>query len=469
MVEQYHIAGTADHVYVEGAVKQSAKLNADGFFRALLTLPSNRCLDLLRIAAGTYVVDRISKRKKRGDNEDGIRKLRLVFEVRDFAFWKRSEINESLTEVLSFLTDDDWSLDFEHMQRAPGDLGHQNFLDLPRPFQPRHAALYSGGLDSAAGLANRILQGANDFMLVTVGHHSGLHRRVHEQLYGNKRRKGLSTLVSDSKTGAIKLLHSTLTTSLEGGKSKRMRQQEKTQRTRAFFFCAAAAIAAKAYSLEDIEMFENGVGAVNLPLMTGMLGSGLATRGAHPTFLRLMSELSAQVTESPIRFKLPFESNTKAEMLQRLCTPELATWAQESRSCVHAALRQSGKTHCGRCAACIERRQAFAAAGIEERLDIYQTNALVEPLENPDESDYLHLYQLEAAKWVERSPSARRRMINHLRLTGMPPEQDEKVIELQLRHSHEVLRTFGAPFSKHNRSMAISTSESAAMGSEVVP
>lgn len=195
-------------------------------------------------------------------------------------------------------------------------------------------------------------------------------------------------------------------------------------------------------------MFENGVGAVNLPLMTGMLGSGLATRGAHSTFLRLMSELSAQVTESPIRFKLPFESSTKAEVLQRLPTPELAMWTQQSRSCVHASLRQLGKTHCGRCAACIERRQAFADAGIEERLDIYQTNALAEPPEYPDESDYLHLYRLEAAKWVEGTPSVRRRTINHLRLTEMPPEQDEKVIELQLRHSHEVLRTFGAPLSK---------------------
>jgi hypothetical protein len=182
-----------------------------------------------------------------------------------------------------------------------------------------------------------------------------------------------------------------------------------------------------------------------------------------------MSELSAQVTERPIRFKLPFESSTKAEMLQRLRTPDLAMWAQESRSCVHASLRQLGKTHCGRCAACIERRQAFAAAGIEESLDVYQTNAFVEPLKDPDESDYLHLYQLEAANWVEHTPSVLRRMINHLRLTGMPPELDEKVIELQLRHAREVLSTFGAPFSTHDRSTAISTSDSTAMGSEVVP
>lgn len=286
MFEQYRISGTPDHVHIEGESQQSAKLNADGFFKALLVLPSHRCLDLLRIATGIYAVDRISKRKKQRDNQDGIRQLYLTFDVQDVAFWEQPHINQLLAEILSFLTDDDWMFDFKQAERAAGDLGYQNFLDLPRPFQPQHAALYSGGLDSAAGLANRILGGANDFMMVTIGHQSGLHRRVAQQL------SELSHSLKVSQGRTVNILHSTLTTSLEGGKSKRMRQQERSQRSRAFLFCVAAAIAAKAYELETIEMFENGVGAINLPLMTGMLGSGLSTRGAHPTFLRLMSELS---------------------------------------------------------------------------------------------------------------------------------------------------------------------------------
>lgn len=200
-------------------------------------------------------------------------------------------------------------------------------------------------------------------------------------------------------------------------------------------------------------MLENGVGAINLPLMTGMLGTGLSTRGAHPTFLRLMSELSGQVTEEPIRLVLPFESKTKAEMLQEVkAVPGLATWAQTSRSCVHTSLRQIGKTHCGRCPGCVERGQAFAAANIEEKLEIYQTDLLVEPLINEDEADYLRLYQLDAMKWVNGAASIQRRMSNHLRLTDVPDDQDEKIIELQLRHAREVLRTFGDPFSKHDHS-----------------
>lgn len=452
MFKQFRIWGTTDHVYIDADVQQSVKLNADGFFKALLTLPSRRCLDLLRVAASIHAVDRISKRMRRRDNEDGIRQLHLTFEVRDIEFWRQSDIKQLLTEILSFLTDDDWTFDFDQARRANGDLGHQDFLDLPRPFQPRHAALFSGGLDSAAGLANRLLAGANDFMLVTVGHQSGLHRHVDKQL------KGLRSLLEGTQGMTVDLLHSTLTTSLEGGKSKRMRQQERTQRSRAFLFCSAAAIAAKAYSLETIEMFENGVGAINLPLMTGMLGSGHATRGGHPVFLNLMSELSAHVTEKSMRFVLPFETKTKAEMLQELkACPGLTRWAQESRSCAHTSLRQAGKTHCGRCPACIERRQAFASADIDESLDIYQTDALTESLSDQDEADYLRLYRIEAMKWLEGEESARRRMANHLRLTNVPYECDERISELQSRHSREVLRTFGHAFLSQDKSIPRTT------------
>ncbi|MEX0735163.1 MAG: 7-cyano-7-deazaguanine synthase [Steroidobacteraceae bacterium] len=438
--EQYQISGTADHVYVQGAITQSAKLNADGFFKQLLVLPSQRCLDLMRIGVGVHVVDRISKRRKRNDDIEA-RQLHLVFQVRDVSFWRQPTVTNLLVEILSFLTSDDWSLEFSESHQALGTGGHQDFLALPRPFQPKYAALYSGGLDSVAGLASRLLAGEDEFILITVGHQSGLHARVERQL------SGLNSVLEASKGTGAKLLHSTLTTSLEGGKAKRMRQQEQTQRSRAFSFCVAAAIAAKAYDLERIEMFENGVGAINLPLMTGMLGSALSTRGAHPTFLRLMSDLSTQVAGAPIRFELPFQSKTKAEILRDLkgC-PGLPEWAQQSRSCVHTALRQEGKTHCGRCPACIERRQAFLCAGIEEDLNIYLTDVLAEELPDDADADYLRLYRLDAARWLERAESVQRRITNHLRLTDIPTEQDQAIHELQRRHSSEIVKTFGSAF-----------------------
>ena len=83
MPRQYRISGTPDRVRISGDAQQSVALNADGFFKALLVLPPPRCLDLLRIATGIFAVDRITKRKKRRNNEHGLRQMRLVVEIRD--------------------------------------------------------------------------------------------------------------------------------------------------------------------------------------------------------------------------------------------------------------------------------------------------------------------------------------------------------------------------------------------------
>lgn len=438
---EFRISGTSNQLLVEGAgVPQAAKLNADGFFYPLLRLPSKRCLDLLRIAAGVHIVDRIAKRKKRKENEEGTRRLHLSFEVQEPDFWASPYVEHLIREILTFLTDDDWSIDFAKLGHV-GNQGHQDFLDIPRPFQPSHAALYSGGLDSAAGLAGRLLDGNSDFILVTVGHQSGLHARVARQI------DSLKQIIDSGPRPRVQTLHSTLTTALKGGRSKRMRLQERTQRSRGFFFCSAAAVAANAYGLRSVEMFENGVGSINLPLMTGMLGSALSTRGAHPTFLGLMSRLASLVTESPMEFVLPFAANTKGEMLAGLRTIDgIGAWLQQSHSCVHSAIRQRGKRHCGICPACLERRQAFATAGIEETVDDYVINIFADKPAG-EAADYFNLYRFESLKCIDQADSYSRRMRNHLRISGVPEGRDEEIRSLHRRHSDEVLRTFGSPFT----------------------
>lgn len=433
-VRELRVSGITDHVYVTGGLQQSVKLNANGFFRALLRLPTSRCVDLLRIAAGIFTIDRIFKRE-RSELDDGMRRFDLTLEVRDLDFWRQEGIDALLEEILHFLTSDDWRVRF---RSSTGDVGHQDFLELPRPFQPKSAVLFSGGLDSAAGLAGQALAELNDVLLVTVGHQSGMHGRTSRQLNALKR------ILVGRTAEEFRFLHSTLTTSLERGKARRTRLQEPTQRTRSFLFCSAGAVAAHAYGLNGVQVLENGVGSINLPLMSGMLGNSLATRGAHPTFLGLMSKLVGYVINDAFHFDLPFRRLTKGEMLERLgAVQSLSSWLQESRSCVHTSMRKVGKTHCGVCPACIERRQAFACAGISEQADIYQTDILVQEEEKRVHSDYLELYRLDAHKWTIGDESARDRMRAHLRLTDLPTDLDKEFCALQLRHSHEVLRTFG--------------------------
>lgn len=424
------IHATRDRIHVTGDINQDVHLATGALWRSLPARPTARALDLLNIAAGVYAVDRIVKREPGAGNETGIRSLKLCFAVQDLAFWQRLAITEALEELLSFLTDENWSLTFE--QAAAASAPQQAPLDLH--LTARRIALYSGGLDSAAGLANRLMAGVDDYLLVTVDHHTKLRRLCARQV------QELSRI-----TATTRPLHLNLIVHLNGGAAKnRLSQQECTQRTRAFLFCAAAAVAAQTCRIEDIEMFENGVGAINLPVMTGMLIGGLATRGAHPSFLQRMGELASAVAEHPVRYSLPFAAFTKAEMLAPLKAHGLETWAQSSQSCVHTSLRHRKATHCGQCPGCIERRQAFAVAGIAELPDQYSFDLFTGAKLAPRNADYLHCYLGAAADWLSDDAAIHRRLDWHVSGTRIPSEQRAAIAEHQYRHAQEVMATLGA-------------------------
>jgi hypothetical protein len=152
-----------------------------------------------------------------------------------------------------------------------------------------------------------------------------------------------------------------------------MNQQELTQRGRSFLFAALGGAVAFETGVDSVEVYENGVGIINLPTMTGMLVGGRATKSAHPEFFRRMSELISTVAERPICFDLPFRSKTKAQLVKTLAGDgALIRLALSSVSCVHYPRRVKGpRKQCGVCPGCIGRRQALICAGIHESSDKY--------------------------------------------------------------------------------------------------
>ena len=427
------IHSTLDRVHVRGDVEQDLRMVVDAPLRSLLSHPTPRSMDLLTIAAGVYAVDRAVKRKASDRNETGIRSLRLNFAVHDLPFWQRADISEAVTQILCFLTDENWSLTFKRAAAEPLSTDRQSRMDFPLNPRPGRIALFSGGLNSAAGLASRVLMGEGDYLLLTVGHHHRLRRQCADQI------QQLS-----HQTGTPRQLHATLVVRQSGGVARRMSHQEGSQRSRGFLFTAAAGVVAQACNVGDIEVFENGVGAINLPVMAGMLSGGMATRGAHPTFLRWMGQLASAVAEQPIRYTLPFVASTKAEMLLPLRAHGLGDWLQLSRSCVHTSLRERKMSHCGQCPGCIERRQAFAAAGVCERIaDNYIVDLLADVPLAPDNADYLRRYVDDAEGWLSGDPSVRRRLAWHLAGTDVPSEQHVAIARLQCRQAREVMETLG--------------------------
>ncbi|MGQ0620873.1 MAG: 7-cyano-7-deazaguanine synthase [Panacagrimonas sp.] len=439
-------------VRLRGDVDQDLILRADKMLQSLPDDPTPRAVDLMTIAAGAYAVDRAVKRKPRPGNQAGIRWLCPRFCVNDAAYWSSHEATRKVTEILHFLTGDQWQVSFERAESSLYER-HQERLGLEWP-RPDRIALYSGGLDSAAGLANQLLDGHQNYLLVTVRHQFGLRFRCQKQIRELAQHLKLT-----------EPMHCTLNAYLSKAVAGDMKRQEPSQRSRGFLFGVAAALVARACDLHEVEVFENGVGAINLPLTSGGLSGGLATRGAHPSFLRMLSSLVSSVMEREMRFSLPFMEKTKGEMLLKLKANQLERWAELSHSCVHTSPRVRGQPHCGQCPACIERRQAFAVAGISEthtyKTDVFATDAL-----KPEWARYLRSYWDESTAWGGDDFNALRRMCTHLRSTEVPAQNHAAVLDRQRRHAREIAETFsGAPLLNVGRMVRVKRNAQAATAS----
>jgi 7-cyano-7-deazaguanine synthase in queuosine biosynthesis len=426
--ENFEVRLEGGTVFIDGDLVQKLTLRVDRMLRGLQATQDARSLDLMCIAAGCYALDRAVKRQSSRANERGIRKLRVCFAVLDWPYWKSAEAANRITEILVFLTGDNWLISFKRRVAAMRPV--QAIFNLNWPNPPRRVALYSGGLDSAAGLASRFRDDVTDYLLLTIGHQSAIRRDSFSQV------KSLQNLLPNQ--GSVG--HASLLVRLQGGVSKLLRNQEQSQRARGFLFCAAAAVVASACNIEEIEIFENGAGAINLPLMEGMLRDGLATRGAHPGFLAKMSSLASDSLGKKLRFVLPFSGLTKAEMIGKLIDDQrLIVWAQSSRSCVHTSLRTPNIRHCGTCPACIERRQAFAAAGVEDhsayKKDLFKLAA-------PLQIDYLRCYLDNARAWIDGDAVVAERLKRHLILTDIK-DDDGRIHQLMRRHAQEINNVFG--------------------------
>lgn len=220
--------------------------------------------------------------------------------------------------------------------------------------------------------------------------------------------------------------------------------RERSQRGRSFLFTALGAITAIMHGRRTIEMFESGVGAINLPLMAGMVGFK-ATRSSHPEFLRLMSKLASLVADRDVNFILPFADKTKGEVVQTLVGSGLQELAASTASCVGFPLRHSKQKQCGLCPACIFRRGSLRFAGIQEPEGAYKYDFLG-PAERVNQLPekrlaYLRAFLMQIARLrgiedKDRLPPAFER---HIVVTGivLKGQSQKGVIQLLARYRDE--------------------------------
>jgi len=297
--------------------------------------------DLIEIAAMTYAADRLSRRKADRDTVDGSgwgRRFRLQIPVRRPDLWAAAAAE--LTEFLAWLTHDDWALMFCQLYPGAGSLDHsQGFLfDMVPDGSP--AALFSGGLDSALGLARDL---ELDPVAVSV--------------YTNPRMRATQRSVFSGICGGRgRCMH------LQYRVSLHQADCENSQRTRGLLFLAAGIGTVWGLGQDRLRVYENGIGAINLPYLRSQHGPQ-ATRSVHPHTLWLAERLASKVSGRPFRIDTPFMLSTKAEAVRSVPQISTATIADTVSCDAGFAARVPGARQCGTCTSCLLRRQALFAAG----------------------------------------------------------------------------------------------------------
>jgi 7-cyano-7-deazaguanine synthase in queuosine biosynthesis len=299
--------------------------------------------DLLEIAATAYAADRLVPRPSERECSDGSgwgRQLWLEVPVRNPRLW--NSIAGQLTGLLGWLTGDEWTVDFSQLADGEGPLDSQQgflFDTVPRGSP---LALFSGGLDSALGLAHELR--SSDAVVVSV--------------YTNNRMKAaqrhvVRALDGDASTSCVQLHYR-----ISLGEPER----ENSQRTRGLLFLATGIATAWTLGQDRLRIFENGIGAINLPYLRSQEGAQ-ATRSMHPRTLRMAEGLASAASGRPFQIEAPYLLLTKAEAVRAV--PEIsASIIATAVSCDTAfATRLPGPAQCGTCTSCLLRRQALIAGG----------------------------------------------------------------------------------------------------------
>jgi len=326
---------------------------AFGLGRAL----SARLSDLLDIAMAAYITDRLRSRRPSGSRggDHWSRELPVRIAVRDAAFWRQDAATDALRDLLEWLTDDIWSFDFL------GDRQQHRYAESQDPLfgmkltPGARFALYSGGLDSYVGAAADACEPGAELVLVAA---------TTSTTMGAMQQRTVAALRSSSPA-AIRTLQ--VPVALRGRTIVRLVGRrdapEPSQRTRGLVFLVLGAVSAATASARELRVYENGVGAMNLPLTEAQYGSH-NTRAMRPETLVKASRLMSLVLTEVFEIVNPSFTMTKAQMCARL-PAALREGVTTTVSCDTGLTHRASRVHlCGTCTSCLLRRQALRAGGL---------------------------------------------------------------------------------------------------------
>ena len=336
-------------------VGQGFWLDGNAVSRAVFEALPAPSADLMEVALAAYTADRLSKRFFKNE-ASGQRRFQIRVGVREPDIWNDSSVSDSLRELLNWVSGDDWSFEFVKRQSEYFVAETESYLFSVPLQKPVSVSSFSGGLDSLAGLSMHALQRDTGTCVLVSGITNNRPRAL-QKLQIQRIKKVLKNRPVDSRP---EVRHVAVPFGIRNlGKTP----EEKSQRTRTVVFLALGAATAFQANTDTLWVYENGLGALNLPLNETQLGVD-NYRGVHPRSLRMASELFEKVLGRKIHIENPCLFETKAEMCEHLRPANLVEAIADTVSCDSFPVRVSGQPQCGYCTSCILRRMSIHAANL---------------------------------------------------------------------------------------------------------
>jgi hypothetical protein len=259
-------------------IERNYRVDDSRLSRAFGSILPSRLADMIDLAMAVYFADRRTPRIRSSFELTGYRKIHIRLPLRDLEIWRSDRVITSLIKQLSWFTEDRWEFDFTKLNLHRKSEFEEALFASPVA-NPNISLLFSGGLDSLAGLCTLMDKNQDCSFILVSGCTS--------QLIAGIQRNLIRTLVRYWQNQSRELRSVVIPFGIR--KPEGNIREETSQRTRGFVFLligAATAIMAKSTALY---VCENGIGSVNLPYNEGQLGVD-NTKGVHPVSLIGMSD-----------------------------------------------------------------------------------------------------------------------------------------------------------------------------------
>jgi len=431
---------------VQGKAK-NVELKVAAISKAVMGNIPDAVFDLLEISAYVYCADQHLGRGTEAltnYGQDWRRNLHFKIPVRNVELWQRDDLTQALEKTLGFLSGETYRFEFEQAV-SPVRQESLYFEFTDDPLKPEDVCLFSGGVDSFAGAVEQIV--GKGRKLALVGHHSADKvKNVQTELVESLKAKGFGDKINYISITVRNTNYAT--------------PKEYTQRSRSFLFACLAMAIAHMYGKDEFTFFENGVVSLNIPISADVLESR-ATRTTHPRVINGLKEVFGLVFGREIDVKHPYQWLTKREVTEKIREHGCSDLLEATNSCTrfHRGPKK-GKTHCGICSQCIDRRFGILAAGMgdDEPEDNYNIPLLTGRRTGTKEINLALQYvkfardfsQLRGpVELLNNHPSMADALHEYEDLTS--EQAEERIFDLYKRHADDVLGVLEQGFNANRQ------------------